>query len=617
MINKVLDKILSQVEKPARYIGEELNLCKKDFEKDFIKFAFCFPDIYEVGMSNLGLKIIYEIINERKDALCERVFMPSFDMLLKIKEENIPLFSLENKQALNKFDIVGFTLQYEMTFTNILEMLNLGNIPVLSENRSQNDPIVIAGGPCVYNPEPLHKFIDAFIIGDGEEVINEILDCIKKSKENRLNRSQMLLSLTKIKGVYIPSLYTVSYKNDGTLMDFKPNTDNVPRKVEKRIVYDFDNIKFPTNIVVPYIQVIHDRIFLEIMRGCTRGCRFCQAGMLYRPRREKSLDTLVKLSKELVENTGYEEISLSSLSSGDYSCLKNLTTKLNEELSEKRISISLPSLRLDGDIEDSLSETQKVKKTSLTFAPEAGTQRLRDVINKNVTENDIIRNLNYAFSNGWNSVKLYFMIGLPTETKEDLQGIADIANLVKNQYYSVDKSIRAKGLKITVSTSVFIPKAFTPFQWCGQNDMDTIVKKQDYLKEALNIKSVDFNWHDATTSRLESVIARGDRKLSDIIYTAWQNGCIFDGWREHFKYEEWLKAFKENEVDINFYTTRERKKDEIMPWDFIDSGISKEFLYREYEKALKEKTTDDCFYSHCHGCGIQDTEGGCPNAHNG
>ncbi len=609
---EVLNNILADVEKPARYTGEELNSIKKDFNSEFIKFAFCFPDTYEVGMSNLGLKILYDIINDRSDSLCERVFMPSYDMLLKMKESKLPLFSLENKKELKCFDIVGFTLQYEMTYTNILEMLNMGNISVLSENRKETEPIVIAGGPCVYNPEPLYKFIDAFIIGDGEEVTNEIIDVVKQSKLKSLNRNETLLALSKLKGVYVPSFYNVNYNEDGTIKEFKAIIDDVPQIIEKRIVYDFNKVKFPTNITVPYIQIIHDRIFLEIMRGCTRGCRFCQAGMLYRPRREKSPETLVKLAKELVKNSGYEEISLSSLSSGDYSCLNELMMKLNDELSGQRVSISLPSLRLDGNIEESLNETQKVKKSSLTFAPEAGTQRLRNVINKNVTEEDLVRNVKYAFNNGWNNIKLYFMTGLPTETEEDLQGIADLANLVKNEYYCVEKSLRAKGLKITVSTAVFIPKAFTPFQWCAQDDMDTIEQKQLFLKNALNIRSVNFNWHDAKTSRLESAFARGDRKVADVLYTAWKNGCMLDGWREHFKYEIWLEAFKENNVDIDFYTIRKRNKDEIFPWDFINAGIDKDFLYREYEKALKEKTTDDCFYSHCYGCGVQKTEGGCP-----
>lgn len=605
------DALLNSVEKPARYTGSEMNAQVKPFASADVTFAFCFPDTYEVAMSHLGMKILYGILNDLPYAVCERVCMPWVDMLAKMKEQNVPLCSLESRTPLKEFDIIGFTLQYEMSYTNILEMLHLGGVPVKAAERSESDPIVVAGGPCAFNPEPLHQFIDAFMIGDGEDVIVELTDIIRECRKNGVSRRECLKKLASLRGVYVPSLYRDEYNENGTLKSITPIEDNVPQRVLKCIVTDFENAYVPTHPPVPYVQVVFDRIMLEIMRGCTRGCRFCQAGMLYRPVRERSVDRLVEVARESVENTGYEEISLSSLSSSDYSCISQLAEKLSEELKDKRVSLSLPSLRVDKFVQDTLTHTQKVKKSSLTFAPEAGTQRLRDVINKNVTEEDLSNTLTNAFSNGWNAVKLYFMTGLPTETDEDLLGIAEMAKLAANAYYSVPKQQRVKGLRVTCSASVFVPKPFTPFQWCAQDRPEEVLRKQHMVKDAFRpLKSAAFHYHDSGVSQMEACFAVGDRRLSNVLYRAWELGCLLDGWTEQFRYDLWKQAFDDCGLSIDFYAHRVRGLDEVLPWDHIDAGISKAFLKREYEKAMRAETTRDCREG-CNGCGLQKLKGVC------
>ncbi len=606
-----IDDILTKVEKPARYIGGEANTQVKPFDEAEVSFAFCFPDIYEVAMSYLGMQILYGILNGLDYAVCERVCMPWVDMLEQMKENDVPLFSLESRTPLNKFDIVGFTLQYEMSYTNILEMLSLGRIPVLARERGESDPIVVAGGPCAFNPEPLCDFIDAFMIGDGEDVIVELTDTLNRCKKENASRAERLRRLSKINGVYVPSLYRDEYDENGMFKSLAPVDDEVPATIRKRFVMDMDAAFAPTKIPIPYLQVIFDRITLEIMRGCTRGCRFCQAGTLYRPVRERSVEKLVELAKQAVDSTGYEEISLSSLSSSDYSKLNELSRRLNEELADKRVSLSLPSLRVDKFVQDTLAQTQKVKKSSLTFAPEAGTQRMRDVINKNVTEEDLTATLVNAFSNGWNAVKLYFMMGLPTETDEDLRGIAKLAETSARAYYSVPKGQRAKGLRITCSASVFVPKPFTPFQWLAQDKPDEVRRKQRLVKDSfMPLKTAKFNYHDSDLSEIEACFATGDRRLGAVLYRAWQLGCRLDGWSEHFHYGLWRQAFDQCGASIDFYAHRERSLDEALPWDHIDCGVSKAFLRREYEKAIRGETTKDCREG-CNGCGLQTLEGVC------
>ncbi len=607
---EAIARMLDQVQKPARYTGSEMNTQLKDWNSAKLHFAFCFPDTYEVGMSHLGMKILYAGINAQPDMLCERTFMPWVDMIELLKQEHVPLFTLESRSALSDFDVVGFTLQYEMSYSNILAMLELGGIPLLRENRRETDPIVVAGGPCAFNPEPLADFIDAFMVGDGEEQILELNRVIMQGREEGASRMTILKRLCAVRGVYVPALYDVSYNDDGTIASMKPNCPEAPERVLKAIIPDLDQTYYPEEIPVPYMEIIHDRIMLEIMRGCTRGCRFCQAGILYRPVRERSLEHLVDLALQLVNTTGYEEISLTSLSSGDYTCLAELIRELLRRLNEKRVSISLPSLRLDSVLKESLEETQKEKKTSLTFAPEAGTQRLRDVINKGVTEEDLISKVTDAFHGGWSSVKLYFMMGLPTETKEDLEGIADLARKVVSAYFAVPKGERAKGLRVTCSASVFVPKPFTPFQWEPQDTQDVVNEKQRYLCELLRIKGVNFHYHQSDLSYLEACFARGDRKMGKVLLRAYQKGCILDGWTEQFKYDMWREAFAETGIDPAFYAFRRREKDEIMPWDVIDCGVTKDFLWREKEKAEKAQTTKDCRKG-CNGCGLQRFKGVC------
>jgi len=604
MINKLkLDKILKKVDKPARYIGMEVNSIKKDLDKVDVKFAFCFPDVYEVGMSHLGLHIIYNLINSHDNYACERVFTPWVDMEEEMRKDKLPLFTIENKTEVSNFDILGFTLQYEMSYTNILNILNLANIPFKSKDRDESYPLIIAGGPCAYNPEPLADFIDIFVIGEGEEVTIELLNLYNEFKKSGFNKEKFLLEATQIQGTYVPAFYDVDYNQDGTISKFYPIRAGVPSVVSKRFVEDVSNMYTPDKIIVPYIETIHDRIVLEIFRGCTRGCRFCQAGILYRPIREKSVDSLMKIADNLVKSTGYENISLSSLSSCDYTSLQLLTRKLMDQYEERKIGISLPSLRVDSSSLEVLKEIEKVRKTGLTFAPEAGSQRLRDVINKGVTEEDLKNTVTYAFQEGWSKIKLYFMIGLPTETDEDVLGIKNLAYLVRDQFFDIPKEDRKGDFKVTASASCFVPKPFTPFQWVGQDTIEEFRRKTYLVKNSIKDKKVSFNYHDADLSFLEAIFARGDRKLCDTLIKAWEKGCKYDGWSEFFNFEKWIQALEETNIDGYYYANRKRDMDEILPWDFIDLNVSKDYLINEYKKSMEGIITDDCRLN-CNACGF-------------
>jgi radical SAM family uncharacterized protein len=605
MINqKKLDRVLKKVERPARYIGMEENSVTKDLEKVKVKFAFSFPDIYDVGMSHLGLHILYNLINEEEYLLCERVFAPWTDMEAEMRHEGLPLFTLESKEEVKNFDFLGFTLQYEMSYTNILNILDLSKIPLLSKDRTDEYPFVIAGGPCAYNPEPIADFIDFFVIGEGEEVTLEILKLYKERKERQWDREEFLKSVAQIQGVYVPKFYDVIYNEDGTIKERISLIKGIPSTIDKRMIKDLDSMFSPEKMIVPFIETVHDRVSMEIFRGCTHGCRFCQAGMIYRPIREKSVDKIVELADKLVKNTGYENISLSSLSSCDYSELYILITKLMEKFEEKKVGVSLPSLRLDSFSIDILKEIEKVRKSGLTFAPEAGSQRLRDVINKGITEEDLINTVNYVFKEGWSTIKLYFMVGLPTETDEDVMGIKDLAYKVKDMFFDLPKDERKGNLKVTASASCFVPKPFTPFQWVGQESMDEFYRKIYLVKNSIKDNKVTFNYHDPKLSYLEAIIARGDRRISKLILRAWEKGCKFDGWSEYFKYDTWIETLKELNIDGDFYALRNRSLEENLPWDFINPGVSKEYLMREYKRSLEEQTTPDC-RQQCRGCGIK------------
>ncbi|EPR09310.1 TIGR03960 family B12-binding radical SAM protein [Ruminiclostridium papyrosolvens] len=599
---KLSDALLKSVEKPSRYTGNEWNSVIKDPKSVDIRFAFCFPDSYEVGMSHLGMKILYHLLNERNDCYCERVFAPWTDMEEKMRQNSIPLYGLESKDPIRDFDFVGFTLQYEMSFTNIINMLDLAGIPLTSDKRSDSDSFVCAGGPCAYNPEPLADIIDFFMMGEGEEIINEVMDAYAKWKGTGRSRQEFLEDIAKIEGIYVPAFYDVSYNEDGTISSFEPKKPDYPVKIKKRIIKDMDKAYFPEKIIVPYTDIVHDRIMLEVFRGCTRGCRFCQAGFIYRPVREKSHKRLLELANKLEESSGYEEISLTSLSTSDYTELHELTTGLLDEMEEKKVNLSLPSLRIDSFSLDLMEKAQKVRKSGLTFAPEAGTQRLRDVINKGVTEEDLINAVSLAFNGGWNGVKLYFMLGLPTETMEDVEGIADLAYKVVNAYKNVPREKKGKGLNVTVSTSSFVPKAFTPFQWEPQDSREILNEKQMFLKSKIRSKQVTYNYHENRLSLLEAVFARGDRKTCKVLLKAWEMGCKFDSWGEHFKFDVWMKAFEECGVAPYFYATRKREYEELLPWDHIDIGVSKKYLINESKKALEGKITPNCRVN-CGGCG--------------
>lgn len=602
-MNERIDEILYKIEKPSRYIGGEKNSYKKEINENMIRYGFGFPDIYEVGMSHLGMHIIYNLLNEIEDVFCERIFAPWIDMEEILRKESLPLFTLETYSPIKELDFIGFTLQYELSYSNILNMLSLGKIPLKSSERDESYPLVIAGGPCAYNPEPLAEIVDMFVLGESEEVLIEILDIYRDIKTEGYDKQKFLEKASKVEGVYVPSFYEVDYKNDGTIEAFKPKKEEYPIKIKKRIIKDINEAFYPEKVIVPFADVVHDRAMIEIFRGCTRGCRFCQAGMIYRPIRERKSDKVLELADKLLKNTGYEEISISSLSTSDYSQLNELVRGLIDKYISKRIGVSVPSLRLDSFSIKLIEEIQKVRKTGLTFAPEAGTQRLRDVINKGVEEKDLTYAVTNAFELGWNSVKLYFMIGLPTETLEDLDGIADLGRKVVDIYYNTPKENRRKGLKVTISTSSFVPKPFTPFQWEPQDEMNTLVEKQMYLKDKLKIKKVTYNYHDSKTSFLEAVFARGDRKLSEVLIKAFEKGCRFDGWQEHFHYDKWMDAFSECGVDPDFYANRVRDYKEILPWDHIDVGVTKQYLMNENEKAREGKLTKDCRLS-CTGCGI-------------
>lgn len=609
------DEILLSVDKSARYIGNEINSVKKDLDKVEVRFAMCFPDVYEIGMSHLGIQIIYDMLNRRDDIYCERVYSPWVDLDKIMREKNIPLFTLETQDDVKDFDFLGITIQYEMCYTNILQILDLSRIPLIASERTTEHPFVIGGGPCTYNPEPLADFFDLFYIGEGEMVYFDLLDLYKEWKVSEYcnEREVFLRKAAQIPGIYVPSLYNVTYNDDGTISSFTPIDEEIPATVTKQIVMDVSDTFYPVKPVIPYIQAIQDRVVLEIQRGCIRGCRFCQAGTIYRPTRERDVNVLKEYAKTLIKNTGYEEISLSSLSSSDYSSLHELVSFLIDEFHNKGVNISLPSLRIDAFSLDVMSKVQDVKKSSLTFAPEAGSQRLRNVINKGLTEEDILNGASQAFAGGWNRVKLYFMLGLPTETQEDMKGIAWLSEKVAEKYYEIPKSQRNGKCQITASSSFFVPKPFTPFQWAKMNTRDEFLQKaylvNDEFKQQLNRKSLKYNYHDADTTILEGVFARGDRKIGQVILNAYKKGCIYDSWSEYFDFDKWSEAFNETGIDMNFYILREREETEIFPWDFINIGVTKKFLLNEWKKAHEETVTKNCRME-CSGCGAAVFKGG-------
>ena len=607
------DEILLSIQQPARYIGGEVNSVVKDPKKVDVRFAMCFPDVYEIGMSHLGIQILYDMFNRREDVYCERVYSPWLDLDRIMREKQIPLFAVESQDPIKEFDFLGITIQYEMCYTNILQVLELSQIPLHAADRTEEDPIVIGGGPCTYNPETIAEFFDLFYMGEGEVVYFDLLDRYKENKRNGGSRREFLEMAAEIPGIYVPAFYDVFYKEDGTIDRMVPNNPHAKETVSKQLVMEMSDTYYPEKPVVPFIKATQDRVVLEIMRGCIRGCRFCQAGMVYRPVRERNLEYLKDLAYKMLKNTGHEEISLSSLSSSDHTQLEGLVNFLIDEFDGKGVNVSLPSLRIDAFSLDVMSKVQDVKKSSLTFAPEAGSQRLRNVINKGLTEEDILRGSHDAFLGGWNRVKLYFMLGLPTETKEDMEGIAELAEKVAEEYYKVPKDQRVGKVQVVSSTSFFVPKPFTPFQWATMFTKEQYLEKahivNDRMKSMLNHKSLRYNWHEADVTVLEGVMARGDRKVAAVIEEAYRNGALYDSWSESFKNDVWMKAFETCGVDPDFYTLRERSLDEVFPWDFIDAGVTKEFLKREWNQAMNETVTPNCRQK-CSACGALKYKGG-------
>lgn len=607
------DEILMTIEKPARYIGNEVNSVVKDLSKIDVRFAMCFPDVYEIGMSYLGIQILYDMFNRMEDVWCERVYSPWPDLDAIMREQKIPLFALESQDPIHDFDFLGITLQYEMCYTNVLQVIDLSQIPLIAAERKEDDPIVIGGGPCSYNPEPIADFFDLFYIGDGETVYREVLDAYKENKARGGSRHDFLELAAEIEGIYVPQFYDVSYQTDGTIATFEPNNPHAKQKIKKQVVMDFEHTPFPMKPVVPFIKATQDRVTLEIQRGCIRGCRFCQAGAIYRPTREKDVELMKQYALEMIQNTGYEEITLSSLSSSDYQALPELTEFLIEEMGKRKVNIALPSLRIDSFSLDVMKRVQDIKKSSLTFAAEAGTQRLRNVINKGLTEEMIREGAMKAFQGGWTKVKFYFMVGLPTETEEDLMGIPELCEQLAEDYYTIPKEERIGKVSITASSSFFVPKPFTPFQWASMNTEEEFLQKARFVKDGFfqqkNRKSMNYRYHDADLTIMEGIFARGDRRLAPVILQAYKNGCIYDAWHEQFRQDIWDKAFEDHQIDIDFYTTRERSVEEILPWDFIDIGVSKKFLIREWERARNGEVTPNCKQG-CSGCGAAVFGGG-------
>ncbi len=594
--------LLEKVEKPGRYVGNEYASEIPDPSQAELRMCFCFPDTYEIGMSNLGMKILAGCLNKTGFVSCERCYMPWPDMREQLIKHEVPLYALESGDPLDRFDIVAFTLQYELCYTNVLSMLGLGGIPLLSKDRKETDPIVIAGGPCAYNPEPIADFVDIFSIGEGEDALVELAALVNECKKQGIGREEILYRASLLEGFYVPSLYDVKYNQDGTLASFTPNREGVPTAVKKRIISDLDNVFFPCHCAVPFLETVHDRVMLEVFRGCIRGCRFCQAGMVYRPYREKSPEVLNKNAIESVKHSGYPEISLTSLSISDYTHLRELIDKMLPWTNEKNVNLSLPSMRIDNFYEELLEKVSSVRKSGLTFAPEAGTQRLRDVINKNITEEEILTAVSKAFDGGRSSLKLYFMNGLPTETDEDIKGIAALGQNIVDTYYSKKRVGGGRGVNVTVSVSCFVPKPFTPFQWEGQDTLEELERKQQLLKGEIRTKKISYKYHDAQVSRIEAVFARGDRRLGSALLEAYNRNMMLDGWDEYFSYENWMNVFEDCGIDPAFYANRRFGIDELLPWDFIDIGVTKKFMKNEYEKALKAVTTPDC-RTKCSGCG--------------
>ncbi len=608
MVSKEVEKILPLVQKPGRYTGGELNSVVKDKSKVKLRYAFCFPDSYEIGMSHLGIKILYSGANARKDVWCERVFAPWHDMEKEMRERNIPLFALESGDPVKDFDMIGFTLQYELSYTNILNMLDLAGLPVRAKDRTDLLPVVVGGGPCACNPEPIADFFDLFMLGDGEEVSDELYNLLIECKEKGCSKKEFLCKAAQIKGVYVPSLYQVEYNSDNTVSSVTA-LETAPAKVTKRVIADLDTVHYPDKFIVPFIEVIHDRVVHEILRGCIRGCRFCQAGFLYRPIREKSADVINSQCKKLCESTGYDEISLSSLSTSDYTHLEELMEKLLSWTQDYKVNIALPSLRVDNFSPKLMEYLKKVRRSGLTFAPEAGTQRLRDAINKNVTEEEMLSTARNAFSGGWTAVKLYFMLGLPTETYDDVAGIAELAQKVVNEFYKNPDKPKGKGVQVSISVASFVPKPFTPFQWEAQNTVEELISKQNHLLSSVKTKKISVSYHKVNISFLEGVLARGDRRLCDVVEYAWKHGCKFDSWDDSFLFDVWLEAFEKTGVDPLFYTSRKRDYEEILPWDHLDYGIRKQFLIDESRKAYESQTTPHCRIK-CAGCGSNMLNGG-------